>query len=53
MTIDIEALAAAIKRTEEEIALFPESEFPEEHKQARALIAAARAYMQDRMDTGR
>lgn len=48
MTIDIEALAAAIKRTEEEIALFPESEFPEEHKQARALIDAGRAYLDHR-----
>lgn len=46
MTIDLATLAAAIKRTEEEIALFPESEFPEEHKQARALVAAGKAWLE-------
>ena len=42
MSIDREVLAAAIKRTEEEMALFPEADFPEEHKQARALVAAGK-----------
>lgn len=39
---DREILAAAIKRTEEEMALFPEADFPEEHRQARALVAAGK-----------
>ena len=50
---DLETLSEAIKQAEEEIALFPEFEFPEEHKRARALIAAGRAYLDERRDTER
>lgn len=37
-------LAAAITRMEAEIALFPEADFPAEHEQTRAVVAAAKAY---------
>lgn len=40
--INPETLSKAIKRAEEEIALFPEAEFPEEHAEARALVAAGK-----------
>jgi hypothetical protein len=42
--IDAKLLASAIERMEAEIALFPESEFPVEHEQTRAVVAAAKAY---------
>jgi hypothetical protein len=41
---DPKTLAAAITRMEAEIALFPEAEFPVEHEQVRAVVAAAKAY---------
>lgn len=43
-TPDPKILAAAITRMEAEIALFPEAEFPVEHEQTRAVVAAAKAY---------
>lgn len=43
--IDAKLLASAIERMEAEIALFPESEFPVEHEQTRAIVAACRAYL--------
>lgn len=41
---DPKILATAITRMEAEIALFPEAEFPLEHEQTRAVVAAAKAY---------
>lgn len=45
-SINLETLSKAIKRAEEEIALFPEAEFPEEHAEARALVAAGKWWLE-------
>lgn len=50
---DLETLSEAIKQSEHQMSLFPEKDFPEEHRLHRALMAAARAYRQERWEIGR
>jgi len=45
MTIDLKTLAAAVARSEKDLATYPMEGFPTEEAQTRALIAAGRAYM--------
>lgn len=43
--IDPIVISRAIERMESEISLFPEEEFPEDHMQVRAIVAALKEWL--------
>jgi|JI10StandDraft_1071094.scaffolds.fasta_scaffold429360_4 hypothetical protein len=50
--IDPIVISRAIERMESEISLFPEEEFPEDHMQVRAIVAALKEWLGRKPEPG-